>query len=141
MLGPWPRAGAVPSTHRDLEGMQRGTKRAWRLWRLLPGRAACVGADVSTSPGDTSVSRVPLPPPPRPGPTSSPGPGAQQALTAPIAPPGGWAPLPGAFRASQGASCQSGGHRGACGGHAATPRTQEVVLCIPGFSAPSRSWN
>lgn len=64
MLRPWPRAGAVPNTHRDLEGMQRGTKRAWRLWRLLPGRAACVGADVSTSPGDTSVSCEPPPPPP-----------------------------------------------------------------------------
>lgn len=59
MIGPWPQAGAVPSTHRDLEGIQRGIKHAWKPRYLLRGRAACVGADVSRSPGGTSVSCVP----------------------------------------------------------------------------------
>lgn len=59
MIGPWSQAGAVPSAHRDLEGTQRGIKHAWKPRYLLPGRATCVGTDISGFPGGTSVSCVP----------------------------------------------------------------------------------
>lgn len=132
MLGPGPGL-SQPSTHRDLEGMQRGTN-AWRLWRL-PGRAACVGADVSTSPGDTSVSCEP-PPPRAPGPASHPGGSDCPHCTS----RGGTTAR--SLQSKSGGIVPEWGHRGTCGGVMwPRPRTQEVVLCIPGFRAPSRSWN